>query len=143
MWSAGHHKILPPKIPIFSRFQISRILLPVIFLVPVAEKIFFWKIVLLWYKQHIKKQRKSESVSIGVCLILTEHWLLNMSSSEYSRTVNMSRFWISRVTQGLHIFVNMTGLSRCNYGRVLNIPRSLICCASAYTRFWICLSMAE
>ena len=29
--------------------------------------------------------------------------------SEYSRTVNMQGFWISRVTRGLPIFVNMTG----------------------------------
>ena len=37
--------ILSPEIPIFSRFQISGILLSVIFLVPVAE--FFLKMVLL------------------------------------------------------------------------------------------------
>ena len=143
MWSAGHHKILPPKIPIFSRFQISRILLPVIFLVPVAKKNIFLKNSFTLIQATYQKTKKIWISQYWSLPDSYRHWLLNMSSSEYSRIVNMSRFWISRVTQGLHIFVNMTGLSRCNYGRVLNIPRSLICCASAYTRFWICLSMAE
>ena len=34
-------------------------------------------------------------------------------ASKYSRIVNMLRFWISRITQCLPIFVNMTGLWVC------------------------------
>ena len=64
---------MSPEIPIFSRFQISGIFFPVLFLAPVVEKnYFFWKMVLLWYKQHhIKKWKKIQSVSIVLCLILT------------------------------------------------------------------------
>ena len=56
--------------------------------------------------------------------------VLNMSFSEYCMIVN-----ISRVTQGLPVFINMTGseyASECNYRRVLNIPRSRISQISAY-----------
>ena len=68
----------------------------------------------------------------------------------YSRIVNMSGFWISRVTQGLPIFVNMTGFltyikmqlwKGCKYSKILNMPCFCIC--KCYTTFWICLIMAE
>ena len=41
MQSAGHHKIMSLEISFFSRFQISGIHFPVIFLAPVSEKNFF------------------------------------------------------------------------------------------------------
>ena len=47
----------------------------------------------------------------------------------------MSEFWISRVTQDLPSFVNMTGFWICigrYYGRVLNIPGFQMCQISAY-----------
>ena len=70
--------------------------------------------------------------------------------SEYSRISIMLGFWISRVTQGLPIFVNMTGfwvymgmqlLKGSEYSRIPNKPGFCLC--KRYTRLWISLNMDE
>ena len=62
----------------------------------------------------------------------------------------MPEFWISRVTQGLPIFVNLTGFwiytrtqlrKGSKYSRIPNMPDFCIC--KHYTRFRICLNMSE
>ena len=59
-------------------------------------------------------------------------------------------FWISRVTQGLPIFLNMARFWICvgmqlwkssEYSRIPNMLGFCIC--KRYTRFWICLNMTE
>ena len=63
--------------------------------------------------------------------------------------LNISGFWISRVTQGLPIFVNIRGLWICfrmqllkgsEYSRNPNMPGS--CISNDYTRLWIWLNNA-
>ena len=77
-------------------------------------------------------------------------WFYTNQGSEYCRIAKMPGFWISRVRQGLAIFVNMTGFWICvgmqlqkgyEYSRILNMPSFFIC--KCYIRFWICLNMAE
>ena len=62
------------------------------------------------------------------------------------RDLNMSWFWISRITQGLSVFVNITGFwtgvgiqlwegTECS--RIPNMPGFCIC--ESYIRLWICL----
>ena len=62
----------------------------------------------------------------------------------------MPGFWISRVTQGLPIFVNLTGFWKCTrtqlrkgseYYRIPNLLDFCIC--KRCTRLWICLNMSE
>ena len=64
MWSTEHHKILSPDIQIFSRFQISRILLPATFLAPVAEKNFFWKLFCFDISNTLSKNKENLSQSV-------------------------------------------------------------------------------
>ena len=62
----------------------------------------------------------------------------------------MPEFWISRVTQGLPIFVNKTWFwiwvgmqlwKGSEYSRIPNTPD--FCKCKRYARFWMCLNMAE
>ena len=70
--------------------------------------------------------------------------------AEYSRIFSMPGFLISRIMQGLPIFVNMTvfwirvemQLGKCSeYSRIPIMPGFYIC--KRFTKFWIYLNMAE
>ena len=82
--------------------------------------------------------------------VLNTCWVLNMSGSWVFQIFNMVMFWISTVTQGLPIFVNMAGFWICawiqlwkvyEYSRISNMAGCSIC--KDYRRFWICLNAAK
>ena len=103
----------------------------------------FWKIIIAFNYFHPTFHLQSLrgfwiTVGFEICQV-----------SEYSRIVNMLEFWISRVTQGLPISVNITGFwigvgmqlwKASEYSRIRNIPSFCIC--EGYTRFWIWLNNA-
>ena len=90
----------------------------------------------------------------GYFLQNTLSWIierfLHVSGFKYVRIVDMPRFWISRVKQGLQIFVNKTGFCICagmqlwkdsEYFKIPNMPGFSI--YKRYATFWVCLIMSE
>ena len=113
MWSAGHHKILPPKIPIFSRFQISRILLPVIFLVPVAEKNIFLKNSFTLIQATYQKTKK---------IWISQYW--SLPDSYRTLALKYVQFWIFQDCQYVKVlnFQGYTGFTYfCKYDRIIEM----------------------
>ena len=95
-----------------------------------------WKIIIAF--NYFRKTLHFKSLKrFWICVVFKISQLF-----EYSRTVNMPGFWVSRVTRGLPIFVNMTGFSVClgmqlwkgsEILRILNMPGFSIC--KRYTKF--------